>query len=132
MIVVDTQLIVYRILPGPSTSLAERVSELDANWVAPPLWQSEFLNVLAGYMRRGELGAEEAFLGFQRAAAAVRNGTQPSAQLILALVSTSPCTAYDLEFVALAEQVNVPLVTNDRQILAAFPGRAVTPAAFVA
>jgi hypothetical protein len=50
---------------------------------------------------------------------------------ILALVPASRCTAYDLEFVALADELDVKLVTNDRELRAAFPDRAISPAAFV-
>jgi predicted nucleic acid-binding protein len=40
---------------------------------------------------------------------------------VLQLVSTSRCTSYDCEFVATAQQLGVPLITEDRAILAAFP-----------
>jgi plasmid stability protein len=50
---------------------------------------------------------------------------------VLDLVSRSPCTAYDCEFVAVAKGMGIPLVTEDRQVLAAFPGIAVSQRAFV-
>jgi predicted nucleic acid-binding protein len=40
---------------------------------------------------------------------------------VLQLVSTSHCSAYDCEFVAAAQLLAVPLVTEDRAILMAFP-----------
>jgi len=49
---------------------------------------------------------------------------------VLELAVRSRCTAYDCEFVALAKQLGVPLVTSDRQVLAAFPETAVSPDAF--
>lgn len=47
------------------------------------------------------------------------------------LVATSPCSAYDCEYVALAEELALPLVTADRQVLRAFAGIAVSPKSFV-
>jgi len=44
-----------------------------------------------------------------------------STELVLQLVSTSTCSAYDCEFVAAAQQLGVPLITEDRAILVAFP-----------
>jgi predicted nucleic acid-binding protein len=49
---------------------------------------------------------------------------------VLELASRSGCSAYDCEFVALAQDLEVPLVTNDRQILKAFPTIAISPSAF--
>jgi len=40
---------------------------------------------------------------------------------VLHLVSTSTCSAYDCEFVAAAQQLGVPFITEDRAILVAFP-----------
>jgi len=50
---------------------------------------------------------------------------------VLALAIQSGCTAYDCEYVALAEALEVPLVTEDREVLRAFPARAISPAQFV-
>ncbi len=49
---------------------------------------------------------------------------------VLNLVAASTCSAYDCEFVALAKELEVPLVTVDRQVLSQFPSVAVSLDAF--
>jgi len=51
---------------------------------------------------------------------------------VLELAARSGCSAYDCEFVALARDLGVSLITADRRVLRAFPGIAVSPEAFVA
>ena len=40
---------------------------------------------------------------------------------VLDLVARSTCSAYDCEFVALAQELAVPLITTDRKIVREFP-----------
>ncbi|MFP4307942.1 MAG: hypothetical protein ACLFQQ_12070 [Desulfococcaceae bacterium] len=43
---------------------------------------------------------------------------------VLNLVQQSKCSAYDCEFVALAQNLKLPLITMDKQILKEFPATA--------
>ena len=122
MIVVDTNVVAYLLLPGPRTELAEALRRHDRQWAAPPLWRSEFRNVLTGYLRRDLLNLPRAVAVMQEAEAILLAHDEPvSSEQVLQLVSTSTCSSYDCEFVAAAQQLGVPLVTEDRAILAAFP-----------
>jgi len=56
-------------------------------------------------------------------------GVESHAVLTLAL--DSGCSAYDCEYVALADALGVPLVTFDAEILRAFPVRAIAPDDFI-
>ncbi len=49
-----------------------------------------------------------------------------SSEQVLELVMQSRCSAYDCEYVALAQDLGVPLVTADKQVLKAFPKIAVS------
>jgi predicted nucleic acid-binding protein len=77
LIVVDTNVVAYLLLPGPKTTQAEALFSAHDEPV--------------------------------------------SSEHVLHLVSNSTCSAYDCEFVAAARQLGVPLVTDDRAILRAFP-----------
>lgn len=132
MIVVDTNLIVYLYLAGQRTAEAERVLARDPEWCAPILWRSEFRNVLAGLVRRRALDLTDAHDIMREAERVVtaREYTVASDR-VLQLAAESGCSAYDCEFVALALDLNVPLVTADRQVAAAFPDVAISPGAFL-
>jgi predicted nucleic acid-binding protein len=131
MIVVDTNQIAYLLIGGNLTDTVRRVFIRDSAWSAPLLWRSEFRSILAGYIRRDELRFAQARRMQQMAEEllAGREHLIDSAK-ILRLVERSACSAYDCEFVALAMELRVPLVTSDKQILREFPDIAVTPEAF--
>lgn len=122
MIAVDVNVIAYLWIPGEFTQMAERVLKKDSHWVAPVLWRSEFRNILAGYIRRGILTADFAGRCLEGAEnhLAGHEFFLPS-HLIMRKVAVSECSAYDCEYVALAEDLNVKLVTLDSKILKEFP-----------
>ena len=121
MIVVDTNVIAYLLIPGPWTEAAEELLQAEPVWAAPPLWRSEFRNILAGYLRRGTLSFEQT-LALQSTAESLLAGHETSvdSRAVLELVRDSNCSAYDCEFVALARQSGSVLYTLDAKLLAAF------------
>lgn len=122
MIVVDSNILAYLYLPGEYTMQAENLLRQQPNWHAPPLWRSELRNILADYVRRGQLALSNAIWIQQEAQALMLQGEQPvDSALVLTLAEQSGCTAYDCEFVALAKALGCPLYTMDKQILRAFP-----------
>jgi len=122
MIVVDTNVMAYLWLPGDRTPQAERLLQRDPAWNAPLLWRSEFRNVLAGCLSRGDLDLETALQIADEAEGQMRGSefAVPSAQ-VLARAAGSGCSACDCEFVVLAEELAVPLITSDEKVLRAFP-----------
>jgi len=122
MIVVDSKIIIYVHVQSERTALALRALQKDPYWVAPPLWESEFRNVMAGYVRRRILNLEDAKL-VMKSALKTMEGREilPPSDLVLDLVAASDCSAYDCEYVALARHLNVKLVTGDQKILQNFP-----------
>ena len=133
MIVADTNLLIYLYVQGQRTQESEAVLQQDAVWTAPLLWRSEFRNVLISLVRTDALQLEQALVIIDEAERWL-TGHEYSvvSRQVLDLASRSGCSAYDCEFVALAQDLEVPLVTNNRQILKAFPTIAVSPSAFTA
>jgi predicted nucleic acid-binding protein len=125
MIVVDSNVLAYLYLPGEFTEAAERLLECDADWHAPVLWRSEFRNILAGYLRRGVLTFDQA-CAIQREAEELLDGGEHEAESrhVMELVRASDCSAYDCEFVAVAQVLGASLVTMDGKLLQAFAGTA--------
>lgn len=133
MIVVDVNVIAYLWIPGEMTDLAERVLAKDPEWSSVFLWRSEFRNILSGYLRCGDLKLEAAMRCLE-AAESQLSGYEfivPSS-LVMSLVADSTCTAYDCEYVALAQDLGTTLVTADRLIFEQFPNQATSPGDFVA
>jgi len=127
VIVVDTNVLAYLYLPGDQTPKVERLLARDPEWVAPVLWRSEFRNVLAGYLRRKVLSVDQA-RNLQREAESLMAGGEHDVDsgTVLRLVAESDCSAYDCEFAALAQKLEIKLVTADAKLLKAFPEHTVS------
>jgi predicted nucleic acid-binding protein len=125
MIVVDVNALAYLWIPGEMTALAERALARDAHWVSSILWRSEFRSILSGYLRRGDLDAETVrrCLDGAESQLAGHEYVVPSS-LVMQKVTASKCSAYDCEYVALADDLHTTVVTSDTQVLAQFPGLA--------
>ncbi len=127
MIVVDTNIIAYFYLKTELSQLAENLYKKDSDWVVPILWRSEFRNVLTTFIKREFISLNHGIqiLELAEALFAEKEYAINSAQ-VLNLAYISGCSAYDCEFVSLAENLNISLVTMDKQILTAFPSLAVS------
>ena len=133
MIVADTNLLVDLLVASGRTDAAEAARKRDPHWIAPSLWRSEFRNALALYHRRQMLSLERAV---EVAAVAerlmYRREFPVKSASVLELSARSGCSAYDCEFVALAQAWSIELVTSDGMILDRFPSTAVSLEAFTA
>ncbi|MGL5075544.1 MAG: type II toxin-antitoxin system VapC family toxin [Waterburya sp.] len=127
MIVVDTNIIVYLYISGERSQQVENLLSQDPEWVAPDLWLSEFRNVLSLYLRQNLLTFAEILLILQQAEALLaQNEYKVASTEVMELVNSSNCSAYDCEFVALAQHLNVRLVTVDKKIIKNFPKIAIS------
>ena len=127
MIVADASLITSFAVRDGNSDLADAVFEADGNWVAPLLWRYEVRGALVRYMNHAGLNLEAALLAFHTAEEVVAGREyKVSSERVLELAVRSKCAANDCEYIALAEELDVLLVTPDRQIVKAFPKIAVS------
>ena len=122
MIVVDTNVIGYLFLSSEQSLSAERALKKDSEWAAPIIWRSELRNVLALYMRKNIIKLEHAQSIMNGALELLRGREyEVSSYEVLRLASETKCSAYDCEFVAVAKDLKVSLLTFDKQLLRKFP-----------
>ena len=127
MIVVDTNVIGYLFLSSEQSLFAERALKIDSEWAAPIIWRSELRNVLTLYMRKNIIKLAHAQRIMSSALELLRGREyEVSSYRVLSLASESSCSAYDCEFIAVANDLKAFLLTYDKQLLQKFPAVAMS------
>lgn len=132
MIVVDTNIIAYLLIRGERTEEARQLYAHDPNWVTPPLWQHEFLNVLATLVKQSGGNVANALVLWQQAQTLFLNQERAiklSDALILA--TSYGISAYDAQYLTLAQLLDCVLITEDKRLVQKFPDRAMTMQTFL-
>jgi len=133
VIVVDTTIRFYLFADSEQSGLAERVLEKDREWLGPSIWRSEFRNALVNSIRNKLMDLDTALRIMAVAETLMPdNEYDVASDDVLDLATASGCSAYDAEFVVMARDLRVPLVTTDRELIEKFPETAVTPETFLA
>ena len=132
MIVADSNLVAYLLIPGEKTGLAEEIFRKDSEWAVPLICRSEVRNILALYMRHEGMTLAQAKQTMELAENLWRSREYavPSDD-VLDLAAGHKITAYDAEFVVLARELGMPLITFDKPLQKAFPKVAIVPEKFV-
>ena len=132
MIAVDTSVIASLWVPNDMEELAFQVLRKDPYWIAPLLWRSELRNVMALYLRKNILDMTTVLQSMQEAEQLIgSNAYEVNTTQVLHMVQKSSCSSYDCEFVALAEDLSIQLVSFDKQICREFSEIAIHPKKFV-
>jgi predicted nucleic acid-binding protein len=125
VIVVDTNVLVYSLVGGELAAATELLFADDPWWVAPILWRSEFCNVMTVHLRAKRMSLTDAKDAITAAERRMRDREyQVALHAVIDCASESGLTGYDCEFVVLARQLSIPLVTADGRIVRAFPKQA--------
>ncbi len=132
MIVADANLLIHLLSREPESQQARAVFVADGEWAAPLLWRSEFRNAMATAVRLRSITIGDALERVRRAHAVLLGREfDVISDRVLSLAAESGCSAYDCEYIDVAQRLAVPLVTSDRKLIRAFPRVAVSPQHFL-
>lgn len=133
MIVVDANILIYSLIKCDQSPLVQKLRGKDADWRTTALCLHETLNVLATYQRREVLTLAQcrALLGHADRFIKVAQ-CEVEMDTALAVAAEYAITGYDAQYVALAQSLNAPLITEDRKLRKAVPGIAFSMQEFLA
>lgn len=105
---------------------------MEKDWLAPILWRSEFRNVLKKYLRANIIDHSLAQHAMAKILETIgKNEFVIDSYKVIQLLAESTVSAYDAEYVALAQETESRLVTFDKKLISLFPDVAVHPDDFL-
>ena len=122
MLIVDTNVLAYLLIEGDYTAAARLLHRRDDDWRSEAFIMIEFTNVLTASIaaRRMNLVLAQRFLADATSLFHGKLGLI-SHDSVLSLAVQYRVTAYDARFLALAQQLDNRLVTEDAKLRAAAP-----------
>jgi len=122
VLIVDTNVLAYLLIEGDYTAAARLLHRRDDDWRSEAFIMIEFTNVLAASIaaRRMNLVLAQRFLADATLLLHGKLGLIPH-DSVLSLAVQYRVTAYDARFLALAQQLERRLVTEDAKLRAAAP-----------
>jgi predicted nucleic acid-binding protein len=122
MLLVDTNVVAFLLIHGNHTEAAQELRARDPDWRSEAFLLVEFTNVLASSIaaKRMTLRLAGNFLTTAAALFDGKLGRMPHAS-VLATAARYRVSAYDARFLALADQLESRLVTEDRRLRMAAP-----------
>jgi predicted nucleic acid-binding protein len=121
MLVVDANVVAYTLVEGEKTAQARRLWARDREWTAPRLVLYELASVFAQLVKQQALSLADAAAGYESAISLVVPAEEPHGRRVLAIAVGLGLSAYDAYYLATAESLGVPLVTEDARLLRAAP-----------
>ena len=121
MIVVDSSVISFLFLEGELTESVKELHRIDSEWITPPILNHEMLNILAVVGTADQAGApmEEIWRDIRALLGSRQQVPDPLRSLHLAI--ELKISGYEAQYVALAQQLNMPLVTEEQRLLEQLP-----------
>jgi predicted nucleic acid-binding protein len=122
MIVIDANILIYSLIECDYSPLALKLREKDADWRTVGLCLHETLNVLATYQRRKILTLMQCRKSLDHAERFMKIAQcEVKMDAALAVAAKYAVTGYDAQYVALAQNLGAPLITEDRKLRVSVP-----------
>lgn len=104
----------------------------DTDWLTSSLWRFEFASALATMPRAKLLNETQAFNAMPSATIEMplRQMDAPREQALLTVLCDG-ISAYDAQYIALAEMLNLRCITAGRPLMRKTPARSILPSDFV-
>jgi predicted nucleic acid-binding protein len=121
MIVVDSTIITFLFLEGELTELVKELHRIDSEWISPPILNHEMLNILAvvGIEDQAIAPMEQIWRDMRALLGSRQQVPDPLRSLHLAI--ELEVSGYEAQYVALAQQLDIPLVTEEQRLLKHLP-----------
>jgi predicted nucleic acid-binding protein len=114
VIVVDAHVVVYSVVESEDSASARRVALKDPKWLVPPLWRYEVTSALASFVRNRVMTRDDAVRALAEAAELVAGRESPVDQArALRAALDFGISAYDAQYIALAQERAIACVTSD-------------------
>lgn len=132
MIVVDANILIYSLIESDYTPLVTQLKGKDADWRTTALCLHETLNVLATYQRRGILTLAQSRELLSHADRFIKVAQcEVEMDAALTVAAEYAVTGYDAQYIVLAQNLNAPLITEDRKLRQAVLGIAFSMQKFI-
>lgn len=123
MIVVDANIIAYLTIESELSREARMVAEIDPDWRVPPLWRYELTSAVTTMIRAGAMNLVQGKLALEQAGKLFSDSERSIDQTaVLDTAMQYGISAYDAQYVALAQREGVQCLTNDGPLAKKTPG----------
>lgn len=129
MIVIDASVVAYLMIEGEMTDVVRELYRVDSDWVTPPILNHEILSILAavGTEEQSSQSVEVIWRDVRALLGAKQQVPDPVNSLRLAV--ELGISGFDAQYLSLAQQLNLPLITGEARLIEATRGTSGSPIA---
>src|SRR6266511_3039524 len=122
MVLIDANILAHMTIEGARSDAARKLLASDGDWHSEAFIMVELTNILATAVRVKILQTQEAYAVLERAEILLSSTLHRTAHSdVLRAAHEYNISAYDARYIALAQKLDLPLITEDRKLRKAVP-----------